>query len=96
MISSQHHQVKQSWENPGVYAWGSNAGRVVAPDSTDSVVKSPRRIAFFDGKLLRDISLDRHFGAAIDEKGNLVQWGVAYRPDFTAPEVTLKGKDLVR
>src|SRR2546423_9023369 len=24
LISSQHLQVKQSWENPGVYAWGSN------------------------------------------------------------------------
>lgn len=25
-ISSQHLQVKKSWENPGVYAWGSNSG----------------------------------------------------------------------
>ncbi|KAK3628822.1 hypothetical protein LTR56_018441 [Elasticomyces elasticus] len=95
MISSQHHQVKRSWESPGVYAWGSNTGRVVAPDSKDNLVKTPRRIKFFDGMLLRDIKLDRDFGAAIDEKGDLLQWGNGYAPDTTAPVTTLKGKDLV-
>ncbi|KAK5113519.1 hypothetical protein LTR62_003388 [Meristemomyces frigidus] len=94
MISSQHHQVKRSWEAPGVYAWGSNTGRVVAPDSTDSTVKTPRRMAFFDGLLLRDIKLDRNFGAAIDESGNLLQWGVGYAADTKAPVTTLKGKNL--
>lgn len=95
MISSQHHQVKRSWERPGVYAWGSNTGRVVAPDSTENVIKTPRRIAFFDGKLLRDIKLDRTFGAAIDEDGNLLQWGVGYAADTTVPVTTLRGKNLV-
>lgn len=95
LISSQHLQVKRSWENPGVYAWGSNTGRVVAPDSTESNVKTPRRIAFFDGKLLRDIKLDRNFGAAVDEKGNLLQWGIGYAPDVKVPVETLKGKNLV-
>ncbi|KJX99872.1 mitochondrial protein Fmp25 [Zymoseptoria brevis] len=94
MISSQHHQVKKSWENPGVYAWGSNTGRVAAPSSTDNVVKTPRRIPFFDGKLLRDIKLDRNFAAAIDENGDLLQWGVAYAPDTKEPVSTLKGKNL--
>jgi alpha-tubulin suppressor-like RCC1 family protein len=94
MISSQHHQVKQSWENPSVYAWGSNAGKVVAPDSDEKYVKTPRRIAFFDGKLLRDIKLDRNFGAAIDENGDLLQWGTGYAADVKAPVTTLKGKDL--
>lgn len=95
LISSQHLQVKRSWENPGVYAWGSNTGRVVAPDSTENNVKTPRRIAFFDGKLLRDIKLDRNFGAAVDEKGNLLQWGTGYAPDVKVPVETLKGKNLV-
>lgn len=27
LISSQHLQVKKSWENPGVYVWGSNTGK---------------------------------------------------------------------
>lgn len=95
MISSQHHQVKRSWENPGVYAWGSNVGRVVAPDSTETVIKTPRRLTFFDGQLLRDLKLDRNFGAAIDENGDLLQWGVQYAPDIAAPVKTLKGKDLI-
>ena len=93
-ISSQHLQVKKSWENPGVYAWGSNSGRVVAPDLDEAVIKTPRRISYFDGTLLRDLKLDRNFGAAITEKGDLVQWGVAFSKDTREPTRTLVGKDL--
>ena len=95
LISSQHLQIKRSWENPGVYAWGSNTGRVVAPDSNEAFVRSPRRISFFDGVLLRDLKLDRYFGAAITEKGDLLQWGTAYSEDVTQPTPTLQGKNLV-
>lgn len=94
IISSQHLQVKQSWENPGVYAWGSNSGRVVAPDSDEVLIKSPRRISFFDGQLLRDIKLDRNFGAAITENGDLLQWGAGYSEDARQPVPTLTGKGL--
>ncbi|KIW02819.1 uncharacterized protein PV09_05877 [Verruconis gallopava] len=94
IISSQHVQVKKSWENPGVYAWGSNSGRVVAPDSNEKFIKTARRIPFFDGMLLRDMKLDRNFGAAIDEKGDLLQWGSGYKADFSVPEKTLTGKNL--
>ncbi|KAF1928905.1 RCC1/BLIP-II [Didymella exigua CBS 183.55] len=94
MISSQHLQVQRSWERPGVYAWGSNTGRTVAPDSDERYVKTPRRIAFFDGKLLRDIKLDRNFGAAIDEHGDLLQWGTDFSPEARAPTPTLRGKKL--
>ena len=93
-ISSQHHQVKRSWENPGVYAWGSNVGRVAAPDSDEAVIKLPRRIAFFDGSLLRDIKLDKRFGAAVNEQGDLLQWGVGYSQDIRIPTPTLTGKNL--
>lgn len=96
LISSQHLQVKKSWENPGVYAWGSNSGRVVAPESDESFIKTPRRISFFDGKLIRDIKLDRKFGAAITENGDLLQWGIGFSADSKGPESTLKGKDLVK
>ncbi|KAI9823283.1 MAG: hypothetical protein M1832_002507 [Thelocarpon impressellum] len=95
LISSQHLQVKKSWENPGVYAWGSNSGRVAAPDSGDMFIKTPRRISFFDGVLLRDLKLDRNLGAAVTEDGDLLQWGVGYSPDVSKPETTLRGKDLV-
>ncbi|KAK8117813.1 uncharacterized protein PG998_006094 [Apiospora kogelbergensis] len=91
LISSQ-----KSWEDPGVYAWGSNEGRVAAPDSTESSIKTPRRIKYFDGQLLRDIKLDRDFGAAITEKGDLVQWGVAFSKENPLPKPTLKGKDLTK
>ena len=94
-ISSQHLQVRKSWENPGVYAFGSNSGRVAAPDSEDQVIKSPRRIPFFDGMLLRDIKLDRNFGAAITEKGDLLQWGIAYSTESREPRPTLTGKNLI-
>ncbi|KAI9738319.1 MAG: hypothetical protein M1834_008817 [Cirrosporium novae-zelandiae] len=94
LISSQHLQVKKSWENPGVYAWGSNIGKVAAPDSDDLFIKSPRRIPFFNGQLLRDVKLDRNFGAAITENGDLIQWGTGYSKENFQPTVTLKGKDL--
>lgn len=93
-ISSQHLQVRRSWENPGVYAWGSNVGRVAAPDSEDAYVKSPRRMKFFDGQILRDIKLDSTFGAAIAENGDLYQWGTAYASNIKEPVKTLKGRDL--
>ncbi|KAI1432093.1 RCC1/BLIP-II [Xylaria sp. CBS 124048] len=96
LISSQHLQVKKSWEHPGVYCWGLNSGRVAAPDSTDSVVKTPRRIAYFDGQLIRDIKLDKEFGAAVTENGDLVQWGTGFSKDDPTPQPTLKGKDLTR
>ncbi|PNS21981.1 Protein FMP25, mitochondrial [Sphaceloma murrayae] len=95
LISSQHLQVKRSWESPGVYAWGSNAGRVVAPDSTEAFIKTPRRLKFFDNQLLRDLKMDKLFGAAIDEAGNLFQWGTGYAQDCMEPTKTLRGKDLV-
>ncbi|KAF2630047.1 mitochondrial protein-like protein Fmp25 [Macroventuria anomochaeta] len=94
IISSQHLQVQRSWENPGVYAWGSNAGKTVAPDSDEKYIKTPRRIKFFDGKLLRAIKLDRNFGAAIDEKGDLLQWGTDFSKEAKEPTPTLRGKNL--
>jgi alpha-tubulin suppressor-like RCC1 family protein len=96
LISSQHLQVKKSWENPGVYAWGNNIGRVVAPDSDEVNVKTPRRIPYFDGKIIRDIKLDRNFGAAITENGDLLQWGTAFSSNCSEPTPTLKGKNLVK
>lgn len=94
IIDSQHEQVMRSWQNPGVYAWGSNAGHVAAPGSKDNYVKNPTRISYFDGMLLRDCKLGQKFAAAINEEGDLVQWGTLFSPDCKEPEVTLKGMDL--
>ncbi|CAK7208399.1 hypothetical protein SCUCBS95973_000089 [Sporothrix curviconia] len=106
-LSPQHRQVKNSLENPGVYAWGSNAGRVVAPDSPDAFVKEPRRIAFFNGQILRDLRLDSDVGVAVNERGDVLQWGVGYwgkaavaaaakAKTALAPVATLNGKDIVK
>lgn len=96
IISSQHVQVRKSWENPGLYAWGSNTGRVAAPDSKETVVKTPRRIKFFDGMLLRDVKIDQEFGCAVTEQGDLVQWGTGYNAEDPRPAYTLKGKDITK
>ncbi|KAE8450062.1 hypothetical protein EG329_007202 [Mollisiaceae sp. DMI_Dod_QoI] len=96
IISSQHLQVKKSWENPGVYAWGSNTGRVAAPDSDEQFIKTPRRIPYFDGKIIRDIKLDRNFGAAITENGDLLQWGTGFSATSRGPTPTVRGKDLTK
>ncbi|CAK7263923.1 hypothetical protein SEPCBS119000_000727 [Sporothrix epigloea] len=106
-ISPHHRQVKNSLENPGVYAWGSNAGRVAAPDSPDAFVKEPRRIAFFDGQILRDLRLDSEVGVAVNERGDVLQWGVGYwgkaavlaatkAKTAMSPVTTLAGKDIVK
>ncbi|KFA47984.1 hypothetical protein S40293_02633 [Stachybotrys chartarum IBT 40293] len=96
LISSQHLQVKNSWEHPGVYLWGSNTGKVVDPTSNDKVVKLPRRLSFFDDQILRDLKLTQNFGAAVNEDGDLVQWGVGYSKEDPTPATTLKGKDIVK
>ncbi|KAG5985169.1 hypothetical protein E4U55_000805 [Claviceps digitariae] len=96
VLSSQHLQVKTSWERPGVYAWGSNTGKVIDPHSSEKYIKLPRRISDFDNQLLRDLKLTQNFGAAIDETGNLVQWGLGFSKDDPTPATTLKGKDLVK
>jgi alpha-tubulin suppressor-like RCC1 family protein len=95
LISSQHLQVKKSWENPGVYCWGSNSGKLIY-DSDESSIKLPRRLPYFDGKLLRDLKLDRNFGAAITENGDLVQWGTGFSTETLEPALTLRGKNLIK
>lgn len=94
LISSQHLQVKRSWENPGVYAWGSNTGGVISPESDEANIKLPKRITFFDGHLLRDLKIDRQFAAAVTENGDLLQWGAGYCKSVKTPEPTLVGKNL--
>jgi alpha-tubulin suppressor-like RCC1 family protein len=96
LISSQHLQVKKSWEDPGVFIWGSNTGKVASPGSKEKFVKTPRWLPAFEGVLLRDLKLDRQSGAAIDAKGDMLQWGRGYSgdDDQAQPTTTLAGKDL--
>ncbi|KAF8250271.1 RCC1/BLIP-II [Wilcoxina mikolae CBS 423.85] len=95
-INLQHIQVQSSLENPGVYAWGDNSGKVIAPDSKEKVIKTPRRLHFFDGTLLRDLQLSHNAGVAVNDKGDILQWGTGYSAGIKVPETTLKGKNIER
>lgn len=94
-LSPQHVQVTKGRESPGVYAWGSNSSCVADPDSSETVIKTPRRLRYFEGKILRDLKLDQASGAAISETGDLIQWGKGYSQTEFQPTPTLTGKDLV-
>ncbi|KAH7157117.1 regulator of chromosome condensation 1/beta-lactamase-inhibitor protein II [Dactylonectria macrodidyma] len=96
LLSSQHVQVKNSWEHPGIYAWGSNIAKVIDPNSNEKYVKTPRRIAYFNDQIFRDLKLTQAFGAAVTEKGDLVQWGLGFSKDDPTPVPTLTGKDIVK
>lgn len=87
-------QEKRSLKSPGVYLWGANAYRVVDPGSKEAVVKTPRGLSYFEGQVLRDLKLDEKSGAAINEKGDLIQWGKGFSESDFLPTETLTGKNL--
>ncbi|RPA84758.1 RCC1/BLIP-II [Ascobolus immersus RN42] len=84
------------WTEPGVYLWGDNRGRVIAPESSDICIRNPRRISFFDGKVLRDLRIGVAAAVAVSASGDIYQWGVDYDSEAKAPELTLKGKNIER
>ena len=67
---------------------------VVSPTSLEAeVVRKPKAIPAFEGLTLRDLILHETFAVAVDEKGDILQWGDGYSPR-SEPEVTLKGKNI--
>ncbi|KAF7720109.1 Uncharacterized protein PECH_001224 [Penicillium ucsense] len=87
-------QEKRSLRSPGVYMCGSNVYKVVDPGSKDTDVKTPRRLKYFNGQVLRDLKAGEKSGAAITENGDLVQWGKGFSEKEFKPTKTLVGKDL--
>ncbi|WFD00535.1 hypothetical protein MYAM1_003284 [Malassezia yamatoensis] len=84
-----------------VVAWGSNANKVVAPQSSKSSIKTPTSIPAFDGVALRDLQLGKTYGAAVDADGDVLQWGTGFMDDQNpnspiVPLKTLVGKDIVQ
>ncbi|RDW86324.1 RCC1 domain-containing protein [Aspergillus mulundensis] len=94
-LSTRYVQKKRSLGSPGLYIWGTNEYRVVDPESKESVVKTPRKLSYFDSHVLRDLKLGETSGAAIIENGDLVQWGKGYSETEFKPTRTLTGKNLI-
>lgn len=47
------------------------------------------------GKVLKHSCVYSNFGkVAVDQNGDVLQWGVAYAPGISTPEFTLKGKNI--
>ncbi|KAI5279886.1 hypothetical protein KEM52_004253, partial [Ascosphaera acerosa] len=63
--------------------------------SKKTTVKLPRRLRWFDGRVVRHLSVTEDAGAAVLANGDLVQWGAAFAPGLSAPQPTLVGRDLV-
>ncbi|KAL4970110.1 uncharacterized protein BDV14DRAFT_187016 [Aspergillus stella-maris] len=93
-LSTQYGQKKRSLQSPGVYIWGTNEYKVVNPESKETVIKTPRRLSYFDNHVLRDLKLGETSGAAIIENGDLVQWGKGHSETDFKPSKTLTGKNL--
>lgn len=66
---------RPDFRRPGVFVWGSNANRVVAPDQPEiAFLKSPSRLSFLDGQILKDLAISESVGCAVLSNGDVVQW----------------------
>ncbi|KAJ1976239.1 hypothetical protein H4R34_004055 [Dimargaris verticillata] len=97
-----------TWLKPAVYLWGSNEHGLVNPalgPTTVPTTKPYSTIPQFDGRPLRQLAFGPEYAVAVDEHGDLYQWGQAYwnssaveapaaSPANCAPERTLCGKDI--
>ncbi|KAF9584532.1 hypothetical protein BGW38_006123 [Lunasporangiospora selenospora] len=82
---------------PGIMLWGSNKSGIVDPTGkAPGIVQIPQRLATFNGKVLRDLKLGDDFAAAVDDDGNVYQWGTGFNKDSHTPEITLKNRDIVQ
>ncbi|KAF8937385.1 regulator of chromosome condensation 1/beta-lactamase-inhibitor protein II [Dissophora ornata] len=80
---------------PGVMLWGSNKTGLIDPTgNSPGVIQIPQRLAALQGKALRDLKLGDDIAAAVDEEGNVYQWGSGYNSSAHQPEVTLRNRDI--
>ncbi|KAK7205729.1 regulator of chromosome condensation 1/beta-lactamase-inhibitor protein II [Myxozyma melibiosi] len=78
----------------GVWAWGYNGTRVVAPQSKQEAIKTPQRVPFFDGMELRDLQLGDKVGAAVTAKGDVLVWGTGFDANSSTPLCILTKQDI--
>ncbi|KAG0003782.1 hypothetical protein BGZ79_011146 [Entomortierella chlamydospora] len=80
---------------PGVVLWGSNKTGLVDPSGkSPGVIQIPQRLDAFQGTVLRDLKLGEDIAAAVDDQGDVYQWGSGYSSDAHQPEITLKNRDI--
>lgn len=97
MVEVQTKQVSDSWNHPGVFAWGDNRGHVVAPDlPAASFIKRPRMVSYFNHMVLRDLCLANNVGLAVNDKGDVYMWGTKFDKETTVPEPVFTGKGIVK
>lgn len=94
-LRAQFVQETRNLKSPGVYTWGCNSYKVVDPGSKETDIKTPRRFKYFNGQVLRDFKVEEQSGAAINEEGDLIQWGKGFSEKEFKPSKTLVGKNLV-
>ncbi|KAI9350038.1 regulator of chromosome condensation 1/beta-lactamase-inhibitor protein II [Zopfochytrium polystomum] len=99
-VMTEQAEIVQS--RVGVWVWGSNAGRVGDPSEQENTVfRQPHFVKAFSGTPLRDLKVAKTHAAAIDAKGNLLQYGSSIHAvgngnsDLT-PMKTVTNKDLVQ
>ncbi|KAJ1339071.1 hypothetical protein BSLG_006209 [Batrachochytrium salamandrivorans] len=85
--------IAASLKYPGVYIWGSNRGGLVQPSHTTKL-DQPVAIESLQGCVLRDLAFSDTHAAAIDEHGDLLQWGRSISTD--QPKPTLSKRNLVQ
>ena len=72
---------------------------MVAPQTTSTdAVRVPNDIPWLRGVALRDLSLAEKYGACVDAKGNVYQWGTGFVPAVggpSNPSAVLRGKVLI-
>ncbi|KAL1680822.1 regulator of chromosome condensation 1/beta-lactamase-inhibitor protein II [Schizophyllum commune] len=88
--------------NPDVletFVWGSNKSKTLDPEQAESL-RLPSLANWLNGVALRDLALHESYGACVDAKGDVYQWGDGYSgvdpPKDAKPAATLRGKNIVQ
>ncbi|KAG0048109.1 hypothetical protein BGZ83_006903 [Gryganskiella cystojenkinii] len=82
-------------DTPGIMLWGSNKNGLIDPTGKSAgVISIPQRLTAFQGKILRDLKLGDDVAAAVDDQGNVYQWGTGFNKESHEPEITLRNRDI--
>ncbi|KAJ1964597.1 hypothetical protein IWQ62_002890 [Dispira parvispora] len=83
-----------TWLKPAVYLWGSNQYRQVNPQNNTTTSKNYAVLDKWNGRPLRQLLLGDTLAVAVDEQGDVYQWGEGYSTNAIEPQATLVGKDI--